>query len=51
MKTQVPWALQRAQHVTTTACRVVLMAAVALATQLALVMLSVLESWWLWRPG
>nr|CAI9689543.1 unnamed protein product [Rangifer tarandus platyrhynchus] len=44
MKTQVPRPLQRAQHVTTTACQVVLLATMALATQLALVALSVLES-------
>ena len=44
MKTQVLWPLQRAQHVVAKVCRVVLLAAMALATQLALVTLSVKES-------
>ena len=43
-KTQVPWNLQRAQHMVATECRVVLVARMALVTQLALVMPSVLES-------
>ena len=44
MKTQVPWPLQRAQHVVPKVCWVVLVAAMALVTQLALVMPSVPES-------
>lgn len=38
MKMQLPWPLQQAQHVRTTACHVVLVAEMALTTQLALVM-------------
>lgn len=38
MKMQLPWPFQRAQHVTTTACQVVLVA------EMALVTLSVLKS-------
>ncbi|XP_043753579.1 uncharacterized protein LOC122690728 isoform X4 [Cervus elaphus] len=44
MKTQVPWPLQRAQHMVAKVCQVVLVAAMALATQLALEMPSVEES-------
>ena len=44
MKTQVPWPLQRAQHGTAKVCRVVLVAAMALATQMALVTRSIEES-------
>lgn len=43
MKTQVLWPLQRTQHVAATACRVVLVARMTLATQLALVMPSFME--------
>ena len=44
MKMHVPWPLQRAQHRAAKVCRVVLVAAMALATQLALEMPSVGES-------
>ena len=44
MKTQVLWSLQWAHHVVAKVCRVVLLATMALATQLALVTLSVEES-------
>ena len=44
MKTKVPWPLQRAQHGAAKVCRVVLVAVMALATQLALETLSVEES-------
>ena len=37
MKMQLPWPLQQAQHVKTAACHVVLVAEMALTTQLALV--------------
>ena len=36
MKTQVPWPLQRVQHMAAKVCRVVLLATMALASQLAL---------------
>lgn len=35
MKTQAPWPLQQAQHMAPKVCRVVLVATMALATQLA----------------
>ena len=44
MKTQVLWPLRRVQHMAAKVCRVVLLAAMALATELALVTLSVEES-------
>ena len=44
MKTQVPWPLQWAQNTVVTECQVVLVAGMAVMTQLALVMPSVLES-------
>ena len=44
MKTKVPRPLQRAQHMEPKVCRVVLVAAMALATQLALETPSVEES-------
>ena len=44
MKMHVPWPLQRAQHRAAKVCRVVLVAAMALATQLALVTRSIEES-------
>lgn len=44
MKRQVPWPLQQAQHMVTMVIWVVLVARMALVTQLALVMPSVLES-------
>lgn len=40
-KTQVPWNLQRAQHMVATECQVVLVARMTLVTQLALVTSSV----------
>lgn len=44
MKTQAPWPLQQAQHMAPKVCRVVLVATMALATQLALVTPSVEKS-------
>ena len=43
MKTQVPWPLQRVQHMAAKVCRVVLLARMTLTTQLALVMPSAVE--------
>ena len=43
MKTQMLWPLQQAQQVVDKMCCMVLVATMALATQLALVMLSVLQ--------
>ena len=44
MKRKVPWPLQQAQHMVAMVIWVVLVARMALVTQLALVMPSVLES-------